>query len=277
MALQPDQRPERWDDHVSLYECVFEPLTDAFTAAAIEMLGPLAGKRVIDIGAGAGGAALLLTAAGADVLAVDASPRMVARIAERAAARTTRVEARVMDGEALQLPDASFDAGLSVFGIILFPDAARGFAELNRVLRPGAPAAIVAWTEPEAYELVARLRAAIEAVRGTLPAPSEAPAQLRFVDPAVFRRALEGAGFTVERIERVARPLEAPSASTLRNRIAFAPGIAALLEGLGPDRPAVLDRFVADLERDQGKGPVALGAVAQIALASARSRNVVRS
>jgi SAM-dependent methyltransferase len=277
MALQPDQRPERWDDHVSLYESVFEPLTDAFAAAAIGMLGPLAGKRVIDVGAGPGGAALMLAARGAEVVAVDASPRMVARIVERAAASGAPVEARVMDGQALGLPEASFDAGLSVFGIILFPDAAGGFAELNRVLRPGAPAALVAWTEPEGYELVARLRAAAEAVRGPLPAPPEPPAQLRFVDPAVFCRVLDEAGFAVERVERVERTFEAPSARRLRERIAFAPGLAALLEGLGADRAAVLDRFAAHLEQDQGSGPVALGAVAHIALARARSRNVVRS
>jgi SAM-dependent methyltransferase len=277
MAPQPDQHPERWDDHVSLYESVFEPLTDAFASAAIGMLGPLAGRRVIDVGAGAGGAALLLAAAGAEVVAIDASPRMASRIAERACARGTHIEARVMNGEALDLPDATFDGGLSVFGVILFPDPARGFAELNRVLRPGAPAAIVAWTEPQRYELFSRLRAAVEAVRGPMPPPAEPPAQLRFVDPGVLREALEGAGLAVQRIERLSCLLEAPSARALRDRLGFAPGLAALLDGLGPDRAAVLDRFVADLERDQGEGPVALGAVAHVALARATSRNVVRS
>ena len=42
-----------------------------------------------------------------------------------------------MDGEALDFPAASFDAALSVFGVILFPDAARGLAEMRRVVRPG--------------------------------------------------------------------------------------------------------------------------------------------
>ena len=30
--LQPDQQPERWNDHVDVYEEVFEPLTNAFAA-----------------------------------------------------------------------------------------------------------------------------------------------------------------------------------------------------------------------------------------------------
>ena len=57
-----------------------------------------------------------------------------------------RVRAAVM---ALGLPDGSFDAAISVFGIILFPDADVGMRELARVLKPSARAAIVTWTETE--------------------------------------------------------------------------------------------------------------------------------
>ena len=77
--LQPDQQPAQWDDHVAVYEAVFEPLTDMFAAHALDRLGPRPGDRLIDVGAGSGGAALLAAARGADVLAVDASQEMVAR------------------------------------------------------------------------------------------------------------------------------------------------------------------------------------------------------
>jgi hypothetical protein len=33
--LQPDQRPDLWDDHVYVYETVFEPFTAALAAHAI--------------------------------------------------------------------------------------------------------------------------------------------------------------------------------------------------------------------------------------------------
>ena len=85
VELQPDQRPALWDDHIALYEEVFEPLTLAFAATAIDRLRLAAGHRVIDIAAGCGGAALMLAARGADVLAVDASARMVERIRIRLA------------------------------------------------------------------------------------------------------------------------------------------------------------------------------------------------
>src|SRR5918994_288459 len=110
--LQPDQRPARWDDHVSVYETVFEPLTNSFARRALDMLGVGAGDRLLDVAAGSGGAALLAAARGADVLAVDGSAQMVERIRARAGAAPGRVRAEIMDGMALALPDAGFDAAI---------------------------------------------------------------------------------------------------------------------------------------------------------------------
>jgi SAM-dependent methyltransferase len=267
VELQPDQKPERWNDHVAVYEEVFEPLTDVFASRALDRLELCAGDRLIDVGAGAGGAALIAAARGLDVLAVDASPQMAARIAARAngaAGNSGRVRAEIMDGTALGLPDGSFDAAISVFGVILFPDAGLGMGEIARVLKPGGRAAIVTWTETERYELAARLIGAIAAVRGPQPPPAALPAQLRFRDEASLRRLLADAGLVVNAIVRVEERWRLPSARWIANRMAFAPGMAAMVGALGVDRAAVLDAFVAALERDQGRGEVGLSAVAHI-------------
>jgi SAM-dependent methyltransferase len=253
-----------------VYEAVFEPLTDAFAAHALDRHAQRPGARLVDVGAGSGGVALLAAARGADVLAVDASERMVARIRARAAERSGagRVRAETMDGTALALPDAGFDAAISVFGVILFPDAGLGMREIARVLKPGGRVAVVTWTEPERYELAARLSAAIAAVRGAQPPPAALPAQLRFKEPAAFAALLGGAGLAVESIERVAETWRLPSARWIADRIAFAPGLAAVFGGLGQDRAPVLDAFVTALERDQGRGDIALSAVAHVGLAT---------
>src|SRR6516164_9055819 len=102
--LQPDQQPARWDDHVAVYETVFEPLTDAFARRALDLLDVKPGDRLIDVAAGSGGAALIASARGADVVAIDASAQMVMRIRERAnihPATPDRLRAEVMDGMAL--------------------------------------------------------------------------------------------------------------------------------------------------------------------------------
>jgi SAM-dependent methyltransferase len=269
VELQPDQKPERWNDHVAVYEEVFEPLTNAFASRALDELDSLPGARLLDIGAGAGGAALIASARGADVVAIDASPRMVARIVSRAsdAGLVGPVHADVMDGMALALPDASFDAAISVFGVILFPDADRGMREIVRVLKPGGRAAIVTWTDTERYELATRLMGAITTVRGPQPPPASLPAQLRFRDEAALHRLLADAGLMVGAIVRVEQRWRLPSARWIADRIAFAPGMAAMVGALGPDRARVLEAFVAALERDQGHGEVELSAVAHIGIA----------
>jgi SAM-dependent methyltransferase len=279
VELQPDQQAARWDHHVAVYETVFEPLTNAFARRALDRLDLRAGDSLIDVGAGSGGAALMAAARGVHVLAVDASGKMVARLRERAGVRPVagRIEAEIMDGMALALPDASFDAAISVFGVILFPDAGLGMREIARVLKPGGRAALVTWTATERYELVARLQAAIAEVRGPQSPPTFLPAQLRFSEESAFRRLFTEAGLIVQDIARHEERWHLPSARWLAGHIAFAPGMSAMVEALGADRPAVFDAFVSALERDQGRGEVALSAVAHVGLAvKPRAENLPR-
>ena len=264
--LQPDQRASLWDDHVAVYESVFEPLTTAFGGRTLDLLAIPGGSRIIDVGAGSGGMALLAQSRGIDVLAVDAATRMVERTrarADAAGARPARIRAEIMDGAALTLPDDSFDAAISVFGVVLLPDAEAGLREMARVVKPGASVAVVTWTETERYELAARLIEAITAVRGPLPPLKAPPAQLRFQDPEVFRGLLASAGLDVRSVTRLEEQWALPSARWLAQNITFAPGMSAMVQGLGGDRDAVMERFVSALERDRGRGEVTLTAVAQ--------------
>jgi SAM-dependent methyltransferase len=264
--LQPDQLPHRWDDHVFVYEEVFEPFTLQFAQAAIAALGLPAGASVLDVGAGSGGAALAMAGRGLEVTAIDASPRMVERLLARAAERHLPVEARAMDGQALQFEDATFDAALSVLGVILFPEAERGLAEMRRVVRPGGRVCLATWTEPQSYELAAELRAAIQAVWPEQP-PAPLPAQLRYREEGEFRALFRAAGLTEPEIVATKARLEAPSARWLADRIAFAPGMASTMAGLGDRAPAVAQRLVENLETRFGEGPVSLSGVAFIGTA----------
>jgi len=95
----------------------------------------------------------------------------------------------------------------------------------------------------------------------------ELPAQLRFIDPDLLRALMADAGFAAVTVERVEASLHAPSAAALAGSLGFAPGMVAILDALGRDRDAVLRRFQSTLKADQGADPVALGAVAHIAVA----------
>ena len=154
-----------------------------------------------------------------------------------------------------------------MFGVILFPDAELGMREIARVLKPRGRLAVVTWTEMEKYELAVRLLAAVAAVRGPQPPPPSLPAQLRFRDEMVFRKLFTDAQLAVEDIVRLEQSWRLPSARWIAEHIAFAPGMAAMVGGLGADRGPVLDAFIAALEREQGRGEVALSAVAHVGFA----------
>ncbi len=259
---QPDQKPELWDDHVSVYENVFEPFTMQFARAAIDALSLAPGQRVLDVGAGCGGAALEMASRGAKVTAIDASPKMVERILVKAVEGRRSIEAQVMDGQALEFADACFDAALSVLGVILFPDAARGLAEMRRVVCPGGLVSVVTWTEPERYELAALLREAMQSVWPDQPL-APLPAQLRYRKEDDFRALFRAAGLAEPAIAKVTAHLEAPSTRWLAENMAFAPGMAAMLAGLGDRRSAVLEEFVERL----GRGAIRLAGLAFIGTA----------
>src|SRR5262252_5973130 len=250
---EPDQQPHRWDGYVAVYEDVFEPLTQSFSSAAIEALAAEPQSRVLDSAAGAGGAALALARHGHKVTAIDASLAMVARMKQRASAMGLAIEALPMDGQNLAFPDASFDAAISILGVILFPDAVRGLSELRRVVRPGGRIALITWTAPDAYELVGELRTAALAVLGNLPA-RPLPAQLRFKEERDFRALFAAAGLPTAEISEVAAELLAPSPAWLAERLAFAPGMAALLDGFGGERAEVIAAFQKRLETRCGPG-----------------------
>jgi SAM-dependent methyltransferase len=268
--LQPDQDPVQWDDHVLVYEQVFEPFSCGFAAAAIACLGLVPGARCLDVGCGSGGAALMLAALGIHVAAVDASDAMVTRVRARARQQglSDQVQAAVMDGETLSYPDNSFDAALSIFGVILFPNATRGLEELGRVVRPGGKIAVVTWTEPQNFELAVEFRAAVAELKPNLP-PAPLPAQLRFRERADFQALHDAAGLLDVQVEKHTAQITAPSARWLADNLAFAPGMAAMMRGLEADAPAVLDRFVERLEARLGTGPIALGGTAFVGISRA--------
>ena len=113
-----------------------------------------AGRRVLEVGAGAGQCARWLAARGADVVALDLSGGMLREGRARTAA-TDAVGYVQADARALPFADASFDVAFSAYGAVPFvADPERVMAEAARVLRPGGTWAFsvthpVRWAFPD--------------------------------------------------------------------------------------------------------------------------------
>lgn len=132
------------------YEATFgRALSGLYRAIAVDLSDTLAGQpcsHILDVGAGPGGLAVALAQQFPDarVTTVDIDTEMVALAAARMIreAIDDQVRASVGDVAALPLADASVDLVTSSFSVHHWPDAAAGFAEVRRVLRPGGRAII---------------------------------------------------------------------------------------------------------------------------------------
>ncbi|MDP1966205.1 MAG: methyltransferase domain-containing protein [Reyranella sp.] len=103
----------------------------------LDMMGDLAGARVLDAGCGDGVLACVAAERGAEVTGVDPDPAMLAAARSRAAKaglQETFLEGRV---ERLPFPDSTFDVVVSVTVLCFVADAAGAVREMARVLRPG--------------------------------------------------------------------------------------------------------------------------------------------
>ena len=191
--------PGHWDTAAQHYEKTAHPFTVRYAEAALARVPLTPDNRVLDVAAGTGALALIAARTGAQVMATDFSPGMVARIA---AANLPNVEARVMDGQSLALDDHSFDAVFSIFGVIMFPDWRKGLAEMARVTRPGGHGVVATWQDRGAatFLLLGEIRRKLFPDRKGMTMPDAVKA---LSEPADFARELVAAGFRDPKIEYV--------------------------------------------------------------------------
>lgn len=200
-----DRAAAPWDRWFEWYTVALRPLVEwSLDAAAVT-----AGSRVLDVACGTGEPAL--TAArrvgpGGSVLATDIAPGMIAAASRRAhAAGLTNVRFAVMDAEALDVPDESFDACTFACGLMFCPEPARALAGIRRALRSGGRFAISVWDHPRHNDFAMVFGRAVADVFG-VPVPSAgALGPFRLADPDALAVLFRGAGFSSFDIE--SRPM----------------------------------------------------------------------
>ena len=131
----------------SIYEATTAPLR-ALRRHVARFAGIGPGMRVVDVATGTGAQARAFAQAGASVVAIDLSPRMLA-IARRKT-RASSIEYVEADATSLPAADRSFGAACVSFALHEMPSTVRAkvIAELARVTRAGGTIVIVDYARP---------------------------------------------------------------------------------------------------------------------------------
>ncbi len=139
----------------------FLPQIHPVGLALLERLPALAaGATVLDIACGTGepGLTLARTMPTLQVVGVDQAEALIGVAQGKAAReRLTNIRFSVMPMHSLARPEASVDAVISRFGLLMFGDVPASARELARVLRPGAPFSLAVWDDPAKNTLMSRL------------------------------------------------------------------------------------------------------------------------
>jgi ubiquinone/menaquinone biosynthesis C-methylase UbiE len=173
----------------------------------VEHLEPREGQRVLEIAAGPGDTGFLAAQriGSGRLVSTDIAPGMVDAARKRGAELgVVNADYRVLDAQAMDLDDASFDGILCRWGFMLMPDPAAAFGECRRVLVPGGRLAFAVFTGPEENPFASiPARILMEGGHLTRPGSGWHPGILALADRARIQALLDGAGFTSTPIEGV--------------------------------------------------------------------------
>ena len=198
--------PELYDTH--LVPLIFQPYAQEL-ADRVRARRP---GRVLEIAAGTGVVTRALAQrlpASVSILATDLNGAMLERAAAVGTARA--VEWRQADAMQLPFADAQFDTIVCQFGVMFFPDKAKGFAEAKRVLKPGGVYLFNVWDRIEENEFADYVTRALAEVFPQDPPRFMARIPHGYHDVDAIRRDLAGGGFGAPRIETIAARSRASS------------------------------------------------------------------
>jgi trans-aconitate methyltransferase len=167
----------------------------------LDLLVPQPGETILDLGCGDGALTERIAASGARVIGVDASPDMVRAACARG------LDARVMDGQALDFGGETFDAVFSNAALHWMPDAPAVIAKVARVLKPGGRFVGEMGGHGNVASIIVALHAGLRG-RGIPPARAFG---LFLPTAEHYAGLLRAEKFTVLRAELFARPTVLPT------------------------------------------------------------------
>jgi SAM-dependent methyltransferase len=256
MNVPPYALPLSWDLVAGAYANDLIPMSERYSVEALRRAQVPSGGAIVDVATGPGSLAVLAARAGHPVSAIDFSVQMIGELRRRIDAEGLKnVDACIGDGMQLPYADGVFQAGFSMFGLMFFPDRARGFRELHRVLADGARAVVSSFPPLDRVPLYALALATLQQQLPP-PPPGTPPPVMPLGRPHECVAEMTAAGFREVEVIEVANDSAAPSmkemwAHLARTQVPFALAKKNLGEGWDRVSRVIEERLASAF----GEGP----------------------
>ncbi len=208
------------------------------------------------------------------VVGVDISESLLAIAREKAVDQSiSNIELRTGDADSLDgIADASFDAATVRWGLGASPSPQRALHSLRRVLEPGAVLVAAVWAEIERVPWAFVTRRRLGAFRDVPDIDPDAPGAFLFADEGRLVRALDEAGFMIEKMEE--RDVDVIEAATGDEIGAWTRdlGLARLASELKEEQQVAWAAALArEVERFRIGDVIRLGGVSRVVVARRRA------
>ena len=236
------------------YPVVASDIIDSLGPILVEAARITAGQRIHDVAAGSGNVALPAARTGAEVVASDLTPELLARGRADAEKEGLAITWQTVDAEAQPFADGEFDAVVSCVGVMFAPHHQLAADEMVRTCRSGGTIGVLSWT-PEGF--IGQMFATMKPYAPPPPPGAQPPPLWGHVDHVreLFGNSVEG--FTARQQDLVVDQFATPEEFRDFFKANYGPTIAvykAIADDA--DKVAALDRdLVALAERfDRGDG-----------------------
>jgi ubiquinone/menaquinone biosynthesis C-methylase UbiE len=208
-AFNPDefkaQQREMWDNAAAGWQAwweTFERGAQKVSDRIVELAEIKPGDKVLDIATGIGEPAV--TAArrvmpNGKVVAIDISSQMlvIAKTRAKSLGLDDLMEFREGDGEKLDLPEptAKFDAVLSRFGLMFFPNLPAALVRIRQMLVTDGRLSAAVWSVPSKVPLADLAFATLRKQLNAPAPPPGAPGPFALADVETLKQSFSQAGF----------------------------------------------------------------------------------
>jgi ubiquinone/menaquinone biosynthesis C-methylase UbiE len=205
------QQRRMWDNAAAGWQTWWETIESGARKVSdkiVDLAEIKPGDKVLDIATGIGEPAV--TAAkkvlpNGKVVAIDISPQMlaIARTRAKSLGLDGIMEFRESDGEKIDLPDSTtkFDAILSRFGLMFFPNLSFALVKIRHLLITNGRLSAAVWSTPSKVPLIDLAFASVRKQINAPAPPPGTPGPFALADTETLKQLFSQAGFKDIKVE----------------------------------------------------------------------------